>query len=156
MLRPRRDGTRVSGNMTERRRNYLIWLGPPVVFAGALSYFMVFARFPALRDFPWVNLPLVLGGVALSAIGVWRAFARPAIYRGKVLGPIGLLISGGLGALFVAYVFVISTWLPAPTVASMTLDDMPDITLSDQDGRSIGLRDYRGRNVLVVFYRGFW
>ena len=142
--------------MTERRRNYLIWLGPPVVFVGAFSYFLVFARFAALRDFPWVNLPLVLGGVALSAIGVWRAFARPAIYRGKVLGPIGLLISGGLGALFVAYVFVISTWLPAPTVASMTLDDMPDITLSDQDGRSIGLRDYRGRNVLVVFYRGFW
>ena len=142
--------------MTGRRFNLLVWLGPAVVSAGAVSYFLVFARFPALRDFPWLNMPIVLAGVLLSVVGVWRAFAQPTLYRGKVLGSIGLLFSTGLGALFCAYIFLISYWLPEPTVASLTLNDIPEITLPDQDGQPVSLADYRGRNVLVVFYRGFW
>jgi len=48
------------------RRNHAIWLGPIVTFAGAVSYFLYFARFPSLRDVPWVNLPIVAGDVRLS------------------------------------------------------------------------------------------
>ena len=133
-----------------------MWLGPPVVFVAAVSYFLVFARFPALRDFPWLNLPLVLGGVALSGVGLWRAFAQPSVYRGKILGSIGLLVSGGIAALFCAYVFWLSNQLPEPSVTSMTLADVPELTLLDQDGQPVALGDFRGRNLLVVFYRGFW
>ena len=102
----------MSGGM---RRNHLIWLGPSITAGGTLSYFMFFYRFPALRDFPWINLPLVLAGLSLSAIALWRAFARPRLYRGKVLGSAGLVVSLAVAALFASYVFVLSYRLPAPT-----------------------------------------
>jgi peroxiredoxin len=31
----------------------------------------------------------------------------------------------------------------------------PDFTLSDTEGKSFSLSDFRGRNVLLVFNRGF-
>ena len=43
-------------------RNHALWLGPLISVAGTVSYFQFFARFPALRDFPWINLPLVVIG----------------------------------------------------------------------------------------------
>ena len=33
----------------------------------------------------------------------------------------------------------------------------PDFTLEDVDGKNISLSDYRGKkNVVLVFYRGYW
>jgi hypothetical protein len=139
-----------------RRRNHAIWIGPGVTFLGAVSYFTVFVRYPALRDFPWVNLPLVLVGVALSALGLWRAFCRCSLYGGKRLGAIGLIASLALGGLFCFYIFSYSYRLPAPTSTSRTLNDGQDFTLSDHDGRPFRLRELRGRKVVLVFYRGHW
>ena len=48
--------------------NYGAWLGPLVTFVGAISYFVYFVRFADLRDFPWVNLPLVGLGAMLSIV----------------------------------------------------------------------------------------
>jgi len=137
------------------KRNHFIWLGPVLTFVGGLSYFMFFARFPTLRDFPWINLPLVLAGLALSAFGVWRAFARPGIL-GKLLGSVGLLISLGLATLFGWYVFGLSYGLPQPTQASLTLQQAPAFTLTDHDGSPVRLEDLRGRKVVLTFYRGHW
>ena len=78
------------------------------------------------------------------------------MYRGKVLGSIGLLASLFLGGLFCTYVFVFSYWLPAPTVTSLTLTEAPDVTLVDHTGREVQIGDLRGRNALLVFYRGHW
>ena len=142
--------------MTARKPNLALWFGPPLVFVAAVSYFLVFARFPVLRDFPWLNLPLVLAGMGLSAFGLWRAFAKPDVYRGKILGSMGLIVSLFLGGLFCSYIFYISSTLPEPTTVSMTLDELPALTLRDQDGNAVDLADYRGRKLLVVFYRGFW
>ena len=46
-----------------------------------------------LRDFPWVNLPLVLIGLAISALGMWRAYSPATAHRGRILGPISLAAS---------------------------------------------------------------
>ena len=140
----------------ERRRNHLLWLGPLLTAGAAISYFTYFARFPALRDFPWVNLPLVLAGEALSAIGLWRPWARRPIYRGRLLGALGLAGSSLLASAFVLYVFVISTWMPAPSARALALDIAPDFTLEDQAGRPVHLADFRGRKVILTFYRGYW
>jgi hypothetical protein len=139
-----------------RSRNHATWLGPLVTVAGALSYFMVFARFPALRDFPWVNLPLVLAGLGLSAVGMWRAVRRPTRWRARILGGVGLAVSAGIAALFHLYVFAFSYALPEPTAVTRALDRAPRFSLTDQDGRPVALEDYRGRKLIVVFYRGFW
>ncbi len=32
----------------------------------------------------------------------------------------------------------------------------PDFTLQDAEGRSMSLSDFRGKNVVLVFYRGYW
>jgi uncharacterized membrane protein YesL len=60
-------------NRTGRRGpNLFVWVGLLVVFAGAVTYFVFFAYFPALRDFPWVNLPLVALGFLISARSLRR------------------------------------------------------------------------------------
>jgi len=136
-----------------RRRNHLLWIGPLVVFAGFVSYYQVFARFAVLRDFPWVNLPVMWVGVVLSALGVRAAFREG---RRKILGPIALIFSLLVAGLFHAYIFWYSYRMPGetPTTSAMTL--APDFTLTDQHGRSLTLSDLRGRKAVLVFYRGHW
>jgi hypothetical protein len=139
-----------------RFRNHLLWLGPLVTLAGALSYFLYFARFPVLRDFPWVNLPLVLCGLALSAVGLWRAVRERARRSSRILGGIGLAVSAGVALLFNLYVFFISYAMPGTSDVTRALERAPSFRLTDQDGRSVALEDYRGRKLVVVFFRGFW
>ncbi len=103
------------------KRNHLIWIGPLVAFAGVVSYFELFARFATLRDFPWVNLPLVVLGAALSALGVKQALARSPALRGKVLAAAGLALSLLLTAAFVAYIFWITYFLPPPSTVALEL-----------------------------------
>lgn len=138
------------------RRNHLIWLGPLVTVIGAISYFTFFARFPLLRDFPWVNLPLVLLGVVASGWALARAFGAGRGLLGKVLAPLGLLVSLALAALFTFYVFSLSYQLPGPTELAAKLEQAPDFRLTDQHGTSIRLADLRGRRVVLTFYRGHW
>ena len=138
------------------RRNHLIWIGPLVAFAGVVSYFEVFARFPALRDVPWVNLPLVALGAVLSALGARRAFSRPREFRGKVPGALGLGLSLLLLAAFCAYIFWITYFLPPPSDVTLGLLDAPDFALSASTGETVRLSDFGGRKVVLVFYRGFW
>jgi len=138
---------------TPRRRNHLLWVGPLVVFAGFVSYYQLFARFAVLRDFPWVNLPLIWLGVVLSALGLRRAFRTGSR---KILGSIALIFSVLVAGLFHAYVFWYSYRIPeaTPTTSAMIL--APDFTLIDQHGRAVTLSDLRGRNAVLVFYRGHW
>lgn len=138
------------------KRNHLIWIGLLTTLVGLVSYFMVFARFPALRDFPWVNLPLTALGVAASAVAAARVFRRPDVFRGKVLAPIGLAVSLMLAGLFGLYIFRLSYLLPAPSEATLGLEAAPDFALASAGGETIRLSDLRGRKVLLIFYRGFW
>ncbi len=137
------------------RRNHLIWIGPLVGFAAILSYFMVFARFPDLRDFPWVNFPMALLGVGLSATAVWRAFRRSDIFRGKILAPLGLVISLIFGCFFLYYIFGLSS-LPGASDTTLQLTEAPEFSLTSSDGTTVRLSDFQGRNVALIFYRGFW
>jgi hypothetical protein len=139
-----------------RRRNHAIWVGLLLTVVGAVSYFLYFARVPALRDFPWVNLPLVVTGVLVSFLGVWRAVAPESGYRGRVLGPLGLGFSLLLAVAFHWYVFDLSYGLPGATNLVLTGDRAPEFTLVAQDGTRVSLRDFRGRKVVLTFYRGHW
>ena len=137
-------------------RNHALWLGPVIAFAGMVSYFQFFARFPALRDFPWVNLPLVLIGIALSLGGFWGAYVRGSRWPVKLAASLGLASSLLFGGFLIAYVFWISNSLPAATSTTRALDQAPDFELEDAAGRVHRLSDYRGSKVVLVFYRGHW
>ena len=84
-----------------RRRSLAIhglWLGPLLTFTGMITYFQVFARFPVLRDFPWVNLPVVMLGLGLTVGGMWIAFSRPTRLWVRRVGSLGLLVAAGSAA----------------------------------------------------------
>lgn len=140
----------------KRSRNHAIWLGPLIVFIGAVSYFTFFVRYPDLRDTPFINLPLVLIGAFISCLGAWRAFFRSNIYRGKITGSISLAFSLFLSGLFSVYIVYISYQVPAPTEITNSLSAIPEFTLNDQKGHPVSPSDFKGKKLIVTFYRGYW
>ena len=137
--------------------NWSLWTGFLFVLAGFLSY-TFFARFPITRDFPWANLLLFALGGILLVLGLFRAFGKPQIYRGKIFGPIlgtlGILMFG----LFSYVFFYEFRQVPPSTGAPRVGQSAPEFTLSDQDGNYVSLRDLiiRSKAVALIFYRGFW
>ena len=135
---------------------YLMWIGAVTTIGGALSYFMYFYQFENLRDFPILNLPLVLLGVVIVIIGSWKVFTQPDRWLGKIVTVPVLLISLGMAGLFNFYIFSLSYELPAATGAPATETRAPDFTLSDHQGQDVSLADFRGKKLVLVFYRGNW
>ena len=137
--------------MTERtapRRNHAVWIGAVTSLVGLVSYFTFFARFPGLRDVPKVNFALVLLGLGISAWGLLR--------RRSLWSIAGLAVSTASAGLLAFYVFVLSYGLPGTERVVRVGEPAPAFSLPDQDGRTTALDDYRGTNVVLVFYRGFW
>jgi hypothetical protein len=144
--------------MTMKRRwNWPIWVGFLVVVAGLFSYGF-FARFPITRDFPWANFLLLGIGIALLLAGLFRAFGRPQLYRGKIFGSIFTTIAVLVVALF-SYEFLYALrQVPASASAPRVGQKAPDFLLLDQNGKPVGLGDLLSgsKAVLLIFYRGFW
>lgn len=137
--------------------NYLAWIGPIVTLVGAISYFLYFVRFADLRDFPWVNLPLVALGVVFSVVGLSRAFSRAGYkLRSKAIASLGFLFSLGLGSLFCFYIFSLSYQMPSVEGVSQVTDAAPDFSLPDQSNQTVQLADFKGKNLVITFYRGHW
>lgn len=139
------------------RANYLAWLGPIVVLAGSMSYFLFFVYIPGLRDFPWVNLPFVILGMALSSVGLARAlFARRRKFVAKLIASFGFLFSLAVGGLFCAHIFVLSFQIPGADSAPQVGAPAPGFSLMDQNGEKVELADFQGKKIVVTFYRGWW
>ena len=144
----------------KRKWNWPIWVGFVVVVAAVFSY-EFFARFPITRDFPWANLLLFGIGIALLIAGLFRAFGRPQVYRGKIFGSIFAAIAVLCVAFFSYVNFYVLHQVPASAGAPRVGQKAPDFFLLDQNGKPVGLGDLlRGpsgpRAVALIFYRGFW
>lgn len=142
----------------KRRWNWVIWAGFVLALIAAGSYVPFFARFPVTRDLPWVNVLLFAGAGILLGVGLFRAFAMPDRYRGKVSGPILSVLSVALFALFVFGAFYVARNLPGGGTAAKIGQQAPDFTLQAADGSIVRLSDLRRKNraVLLIFYRGYW
>ena len=88
----------------KRRWNWPIWLGFIIAVGGLFSY-EFFAQFPITRDFPWASLLLFGIGAILLLVGLFRAFGRPQVYRGKVFGSVFTALSLFLFAFFAYEIF---------------------------------------------------
>ena len=141
----------------KRTWNGYIWAGFAVVLLAAFSLLFLI-QFPAMRDFPWVNLLLFAAGAVLLAIGLKRAFLQPGRYRGKVSGVILSLLSLALFGLFWYGTFVLTADIPSASGAPRTGTPAPDFTLSDAAGKPVALAELlkKNRAVLLIFYRGYW
>jgi AhpC/TSA family len=137
--------------------NWSLWIGFLFALAAFVSYGF-FAQFPITRDFPWANLFLFAAGGIFLVIGLFRAFGKARVYRGKIFGPIlaslGILMFG-----FFSYVFFYQLrQVPASTGAPRVGEKAPEFTLRDQDGKDVSLNDLisKSKAVALIFYRGFW
>jgi AhpC/TSA family len=141
----------------KRSWNLSLWIGFLFALGGFFSY-AFFAQLPITRDFPWANLLLFAVGGILLVRGLFRAFGKPRVYRGKIFGPI-LVTLGILMLAFFSYVFFYQLrQVPPSTGAPRVGQKAPEFTLSDQDGKDVSLRDLgsRSKAVALIFYRGFW
>lgn len=134
---------------------HAFWLAPLITFAGFVSYYLVFVNIPALRDFPWVNLPLVALGAALAIAGLLSGWKSGGRLKRSFLA-LGTLFSIAVAGLLFAYVFVISYQMPAESETTVALEIAPDFTLDDANGMPVSLADFRGKKVVLSFFRGFW
>ena len=141
----------------KRKWNWPIWVGFAVALGGLFSYGF-FVRYPNTRDFPWVNLFLFGIGVALLIFGLFRAFGRPRVYRGKIWGSILTAIAVFLFSFFSYEIFYVLRQVPISAQAPHIGQKVPDFILLDQNEKPVGLGDLLSghRAVALIFYRGFW
>ena len=141
----------------KRKWNRPIWVGFVVAVGGLFSYDF-FAQFPITRDFPWANLLLFGIGAVLLIVGLFRAFGRPQLYRGKIFGSIFTAIALFLFAFFGYEIFYVLRQVPLSSQAPRVGERAPEFTLVDPNGRSVALADLLSgsKAVALIFYRGFW
>ena len=141
----------------KRKWNWPIWVGFVVVVGGLFSY-EFFARFPITRDFPWANLLLFGIGAALLIVGLFRAFGRPQLYRGKIFGSIFTAIAVLVFAFFSYEIFYVLRQVPLSAQAPARWAKGAGFLLVDQNGKPVGLGDLLSgsKSVVLIFYRGFW
>lgn len=140
----------------KRKWNWPLWVGFIVAVGGLFSY-EFFAQFPITRDFPWANLLLFAIGAALLMVGLFRAFGRPQLYRGKIFGSILTAIAIFLFGLFAYEIFYVLRQVPLSAQAPRVGEKAPEFSLPAQDGKQVALADLLSSNgAVLIFYRGHW
>jgi AhpC/TSA family len=140
----------------KRQWNWPIWVGFIVAVGGLFSYEW-FAQFPITRDFPWANLLLFGIGNVLLLTGLFRAFGRPQLYRGKIFGVTFAVLSFFLFAFFAYEIFYVLKRVPLSAQAPRIGQKAPEFTLTDQNGKPVSLANLLSPNgAVLIFYRGHW
>lgn len=141
-----------TGEQTEG--NPFLWLGPLIAIPGFFSYWGFFVRWPLFRDTAWLNIGILLVAVALSILGLRRAWPRGGWRR--LAGAGGAALSALLLAGLVAYCYGMSYGLPSADAAIAEGATIPAVTLAAHDGSQVDLARASQQPLVLVFYRGHW
>ncbi len=150
-------------NVKEQRWNRPTWLGFLFALGAVLSNVTFFVNPPAQQVIPWLSLLLALVAVLFVTMGLWRIFAAPRVYPGRILNSIlsvfSLLLVGAA-----IFTFIHARELPRSAGAPKVGQKAPEFTLADTSGHPVSLGQLFGpgspdgppRAVLLIFYRGYW
>ena len=140
----------------KREWNLPIWVGFVVAVGGLFSY-EYFALYPITRDFPWASLLIFGIGALLLLVGLFRAFGRPQLYRGKIFGSILAVVALLFFAFFCYEIFYVLKQVPLSAQAPRIGEKAPEFTLPNQNGKQIALADLLSPDgAILIFYRGYW
>ena len=150
--------------ITKRRFNWPLWTGFVLSIFAFLGYYLIFVWFPPTRDFPSINLLLILGALILLFMGLRRAFAVGRSRFSKILATIAATLGLLICAMFVFVFFVAAKWIPQSTGAPHVGQKAPEFRLADINNKQVTLSDLlstplegkQPKGVLLVFYRGYW
>ena len=151
-------GMRIVNNPTamavQPRQGLILSLtGTAIAWAAMATYFLVVPRWPDLRDSGIPSEVLGALGVVLGAGGLVRSFrARQRRSLCAALFGMNLLAAG----LLPVYIHWLSWRIPSEAGVVTVGARAPAFPLSDQDGRPWTLEEFRGRKLLLVFFRGHW
>src|SRR5262249_39020347 len=123
----------------KRRFPRSLWYGLLLVVAAPVLYGTVLIRFAATRDFPWVPLVMIAGGLWLLVHGMRHARREPQTYRGRVAGPVALAAALVIGGGFAVGITIGARQIPASANAPRIGQAAPTFTLPDQDGQPVSL-----------------
>jgi hypothetical protein len=149
---------------TKRRPNAPLWIGFLLSVFAFLSYIPIFAKYPITRDMPWANFLIFALALVFLFLGLRRAFRQPAVYRGKIAGPILTTLSVAALVFFCFTIFSLGKHLPLSTQTPRVGQKAPEFALADTDGAMVSLASllstpdaaHPTKGVLLVFYRGYW
>ena len=151
--------------MTGRGLNWPILLGFLLSLFAMMSYPLIFAAWPATRDFPWVNVALFGISAGLVYAGVRRGFGSNKGWFSKIGASSLAVLSALVLFMFLLTVFITPTWLPEAAGAPKVGQRAPGFTLSDSRGSHVSLSELLlspintgapSRAVVLIFYRGYW
>src|SRR6202011_1663380 len=114
--------------------------------------YQFFIQFPSTRDFPWATLLLFGIGATLLLLGLFRAFGRPQLYRGKVFGSSFFAIAVLVFAVVSYVTFYVLRQVPLSAEAPRVGQKAPEFALPDQNGKSLALADLLSPNGAVLRY----
>ena len=136
-----------------RRAITLAALGLALGLAGVVGYFVVVFRLgawlPRVRNDAVPNWIVVVLGLVLSGLAMARATRGRRLVPGILLG-LNVVVAAGFARLL--YVVPLVPAAHGPSVGAAA----PDFALPDQTGKIVRLADFRGKPLLLVFYRGHW
>ena len=140
-----------------------MWLGSLFALGAIFSNAVFFASPPAQRLIPWLSMLLAVVALVFVAMGLWRIFIAPGVYRGRVLSSILSLFSLLLVGAAI-FTFVRARELPLSAGAPQVGQKAPGFTLTDTAGQPVSLDQLFApaadgispKAVLLIFYRGYW
>jgi hypothetical protein len=140
--------------MKKLRWNWPVWLGFVFSIVAFVSYFLVFARFPATRNVPWANFLLFGAGAAFLWNGLRRVLGGAEPFRGKIVSSILTLLSVSIFCVFCFVVFHATRQLPASPGSPKIGEKAPEFAVAFSRGITVraspvrpGLVSQRGTSV---------
>ena len=128
--------------------------GAAISWAAMLTYFLVVPfHWPDLRDAGHPNVVLAAAGVSLCVLALVRATAGR---RRRVAAWILLVLGFLPAALLAGYIYYFSWRLPGEEGVVRVGEAAPAFRLKDQEGKERTLEEFRGKPLLLVFFRGHW